>query len=187
MGKVPHAVVGTQAEPLVEPCRTPPRPAEAPTIPRPHQMRLISATTRPIGWDREASNTALSFCRDARRAFSVGVHCGRQGPQPFVFAAGPSIFDRDILAFDKAPLAQPLAERPHEVGRILGRSRAEIPDDRHPRRILCPTWVIGQERRLSCPQDKKEGREEEDKERRPRVTARSLLTRGPFPAEPPEA
>src|SRR5256712_7731436 len=36
--QVPHSVVCEQPERGVEPCRTPPLPAKAPTIPRPHQM-----------------------------------------------------------------------------------------------------------------------------------------------------
>src|SRR4029450_11374169 len=36
--QVPHSVVCEQAELVIEPRRTPPLPAEAPTIPRPHQM-----------------------------------------------------------------------------------------------------------------------------------------------------
>ena len=36
--QIPHSVVSEQPERGVEPCRTPPLPAEAPTIPRPHQM-----------------------------------------------------------------------------------------------------------------------------------------------------
>src|SRR6266446_6202312 len=36
--QVPHSVICKQPERVVEPGRTPPLPAEAPTIPRPHQM-----------------------------------------------------------------------------------------------------------------------------------------------------
>src|SRR5713101_9442940 len=36
--QVPHSVIGKQPERVIEPRRTPPLPAEAPTIPRPHQM-----------------------------------------------------------------------------------------------------------------------------------------------------
>src|SRR5712691_10669614 len=36
--QVPHSVLGKQPERVIEPRRTPPLPAEAPTIPRPHQM-----------------------------------------------------------------------------------------------------------------------------------------------------
>src|SRR6266699_1967541 len=36
--QVPHSVICEQPERGVEPCRTPPLPAKAPTIPRPHQM-----------------------------------------------------------------------------------------------------------------------------------------------------
>src|SRR6266567_2227869 len=36
--QVPHSVICKQPERGVEPCRTPPLPAKAPTIPRPHQM-----------------------------------------------------------------------------------------------------------------------------------------------------
>src|SRR6058998_2891623 len=36
--QVPHPVVCKQPERVIEPRRTPPPPAEAPTIPRPHQM-----------------------------------------------------------------------------------------------------------------------------------------------------
>src|SRR5712692_7834930 len=36
--QVPHSVICEQAERVIEPCRTPPVPAEAPTIPRPHQV-----------------------------------------------------------------------------------------------------------------------------------------------------
>src|SRR5712692_1148059 len=35
--QVPHSVIGKQPERVIEPRRTPPLPAEAPTIPRPHQ------------------------------------------------------------------------------------------------------------------------------------------------------
>src|SRR5712691_966112 len=36
--QVPHSVVCKQPERVIEPRRTPPLPAEAPPIPRPHQM-----------------------------------------------------------------------------------------------------------------------------------------------------
>src|SRR5712691_10633913 len=36
--QVPHSVICEQAERVIEPRRTPPLPAEAPTIPRPHQL-----------------------------------------------------------------------------------------------------------------------------------------------------
>src|SRR5256712_2207519 len=40
--QVPHSVICEQPERGVEPCRTPPLPAEAPPIPRPHQMAAHS-------------------------------------------------------------------------------------------------------------------------------------------------
>jgi len=55
---------------------------------------------------------------------------GRQRRQSIVFAAGPTILDRDVLALDKAGLAQPLAEGGQAAGKPL-RSRIEISDQRH--------------------------------------------------------
>ena len=42
---------------------------------------------------------------------------GRQGRQPIIMAVCPAIFDRDVLALDKADFLQALAERGHEMRR----------------------------------------------------------------------
>ncbi len=60
---------------------------------------------------------------------------GRQGGQPLVSIVAEAIFDRDVLALDKARVFQSLAERGEKLRCIVGRAGVEESDNRH-RRLL---------------------------------------------------
>ena len=83
----------------------------------------------------------------AARAANVAAECDEQGHrsagkpfrhrgQSLVMRECPAIVDRHGLAFDVAVLAQAAAECGYQMRALIGRSRAEEPDQRH-RRLLC--------------------------------------------------
>jgi hypothetical protein len=60
---------------------------------------------------------------------------GRQLRKAINLIVAEAIFDRQVLAFDKARVLQALSECAPAVRKRLGRSRIEEPDHRH-RRLL---------------------------------------------------
>ena len=56
---------------------------------------------------------------------------GRQRRQPTDFIVSPTIFDRDVLAFDEARLFQALAECAYPIRIAVGRCGVEKPNHRH--------------------------------------------------------
>src|SRR6266545_2671783 len=55
---------------------------------------------------------------------------------------GRAVFDRDVLALDKACFLQALAERGHEVPGVGKRRTAEQPDYRHRRLLRARLYLL---------------------------------------------
>src|SRR5258706_68796 len=69
------------------------------------------------------------------RSTRPATQFGRQDRQVIVLTLCPTVFDRNVLAFDKAGFGQSLAERGQQRPTVRERRAAEESDHRH-RRLL---------------------------------------------------
>jgi hypothetical protein len=94
--------------------------------PRPKVKAPSSGTVVVAALGRERRNAVPDDHGD-RPANQIGD----QGRQPIILAFRRAVFDRHVLAFDKACFLQALAESGHQVRPVSERRAAEEPYHRH--------------------------------------------------------